>query len=242
MSIFDEEERDESSEATDDQVAEAEQRLQEASYYRSVMEANIFGDDPDPIAIRVQKKIGEFARREIAVIIGAKQITTQAPQNESLKSLSQMTGEEVMTLKLLLADLSEQEVIILRTMLGRIKDDPGAAGMFVRAGALKKPGRPVVKPIAKPVESQTRPKKQPEPAPAKTKPTAKAESKAVKVHEDGGAVATTGHTRSATVPFPTGDSFFVATMSKSESAVRAAGQVAGTNKNLASGDLSDKNE
>lgn len=240
MALFEDGVEEEQGEAgqdsTDAQIAEAEARLHEAGYYRMLMEAAIFGDIEDPIAQRVQKKVNDMARREIAAIIGGGTVDQglKAQEAARLKALLQMSEEEVATLKLLLTDLTQQEVMTLRTFLTRVAQDPTVVRQFMGA-AMKKPPTP---PPA--VRQLTAPAATPRPAirtvgtpsqrrapPAPTKPAPKQAPKPTKPAEGEGENGTRhAKLRSPTAPpFPTGDAFSNATQNVSSSSERASGRI-----------------
>lgn len=211
----------------DAQLAEAEARMAEVAYYRSLTNADLFGaGEGDTIAPRVQARVAEFAKREIAKILGVGQDAPPAPETrERLEQLAELSTEEVAVLRVLLAGLTEHDVRVLRTVVSRMAADPAAVGPLLRptikpvAAPKATPPKPVVRksaPAARPAPvAKKEPVKQPAPPPEpppEEKPTGTPRAKL----------------RSPTAkPFPRGEQFSVEMEAKARSAVNGADRAIG---------------
>lgn len=152
--VDDRQEEEVSETDTDAQLQEVESCLQEAGYYRTLMDAPLFDDPDDEIGQRVQKKVKDFARREIGVIIRGR---TQEQEHPAMKALASLAEEEVSVLKLFLTGLPEQEVLALRAILQRLVSDPSTVKVFLQAATSVRPSPASAHPVPGPKRPTIRP-------------------------------------------------------------------------------------
>ncbi len=169
-------------------LAEAEARNLEVGYYRSFIGADLFGEEGvgDPIAERVQERIAGFCKQEIARILGVGGAEPRAPEARArLGQLAELSEEEVRVLRAFLGGLSEQEVKVMRAVAARMAVDPTAVGSLLRPAV--KPVAAPAKPAPKAVPTRPAPRVAPTAArrPAPSKPAPKAVAKTEPPEEKG---------------------------------------------------------
>lgn len=167
MGLFDENREEElDGEALDAELAEAEARAQEVGYYRSLLQTDLFGTGgEDPIAARVQARVAQFIKGQMVAILRNEAPEAPAsPLRAALEPFLQIPAEEVERLRELLQGLTAKEVVVLRTLVTRVADDPATAGSFLR---------PAVRAAAPPAKQVVRAPARPAPVVRKPVPVAK---------------------------------------------------------------------
>jgi hypothetical protein len=165
----------------EEQMTEAELRLQKASYYRILLDDHLFDDHSNPICAEIEKEMRQFVRTRLGVLLN---LTSEKEPGTELFST-----QEVSALKAVAASFNAQEIAVLKTLAAKIVSKPGLIGQAAVKPAeppkpapplkptLKKRSVPDKKPekevVQKPVVAQPvqqKPKKQPD-KPVVKKPT-----------------------------------------------------------------------
>lgn len=137
---------------------EVEKRLEIASYYRLLLEDNLFTDASEA-ATKVNAEVRDFVRRRLEVLMG---IRADKKEVEA-----QFSKEEVVALKAVAAKVMKQPVIVAPKAPEIRKAEPTKPAQVVKFEAKRKPGRPK--------------KETPAAAPAPAAPAAKKEEGDIKV-------------------------------------------------------------
>jgi hypothetical protein len=209
----------------DAQVMEAEARLHEAGYYRLLMDGQVFGPDPDPIARRVLKRLRDFARLELAASLGV-----GTPRSPAVEAGVGFTPQEVKLLKGFVRDLNEVQLGAIKSMGKRLLEVPGAAKAVL--SPILHPVRPRPAPTVVPVAVQAPPAPRPaapKPAPRPAakpapQPPAKPTRRAVKVVAGVKGTLQTPQAKLTTPtapPTPSEETAFMQSQAKAETAVAA---------------------
>lgn len=133
----------------DDSMNEVEKRLEIASYYRLLLEDNLFNDDSEAAA-RVNNEVRGFVRRRLEVLVGLRAEKTEA--------VSQFSKEEVVALKAVAAKVMKVPAIVVPKAPEIKKVAPPPPAAIHKFEAKRKPGRP---PKAREVISQVKAAPQP---------------------------------------------------------------------------------
>ena len=160
----------------EEQMTEAELRLQKASYYRILLDDHLFDDHSNEICAEIEKEMRQFVRTRLGVLLN---LTSEKESGTELFST-----QEVSALKAVAASFNAQEIAVLKTLAAKIVSKPSLIGQ-----AAVKPAEPV-KPAPPPkptLKKRSIPDKKPEVAPkpvvappVQQKPKKQADKPAVK--------------------------------------------------------------
>ncbi len=162
----------------EDQMSEAEARLEIASYYKLLLNQEMFdAEDQNAAALQVQTEMRDFARQRLAALLGVKMKNTGLSDTE-VKILRVLADENVIEILMTLVSRLAKKPSLLGNARKQLEDvgteapaaAPAPAPRKVKAPSLRKvnTGRPATTQLARatatvrtPVQ-QTQPTRQPE--------------------------------------------------------------------------------
>lgn len=104
----------------EEQMSEAELRLQKASYYRILLDDHLFEDQSNPICVEIEREMRQFVRTRLSVLLN---LTSEKEPGTDLFST-----QEVSALKAMAASFNAQEVAVLKALAAKIVSRPALMG------------------------------------------------------------------------------------------------------------------